>query len=251
VVGAGLSTPAVRALSAGGIMTAFGKNFGVGATFRKVGEADLVAGKVPTNFAGICIDVAGTKAPVFGASDTQVNFQAPAGLSGNVAIKVLVGCGTASEKATNAVSVPVQSATPEFFYFAAGANGRNPIAATDTITNALRASPTLFPGSGITAAKAGSYVTVYATGFGDTDPSYVPGAFPAGAGNAKGPIRVLLGEQELPAANILYAGVTPNSPGLYQLNLLLPTNTASGDLTLVIEIGGIQSPAGAFLTIAP
>jgi uncharacterized protein (TIGR03437 family) len=125
------------------------------------------------------------------------------------------------------------------------------VAATDTITGALLASPTLFPASGIRAAKPGSFVTVYATGFGDTDPSFTPGDFLPGIGRAKGTVRVLLGGTALPAANVLYAGVTPDSPGLYQLNIQLPANTATGDLSLVIEIGGIQSPAGAFLTVAP
>ncbi len=208
-------------------------------------------GKVPTTFAGICVDVAGARAHVFGASDTQVNFQAPAGLSGNVAVKVIVGCGTSNEKATSAISVAAQAASPEFFYFATNANGKNPVAATDSITRALLAAPTLFPGSGITAPKPGSYVTVYATGFGDTEPSFTPGDFPSGIGRAKGVVRVLLNGTPLPAANILYAGVTPNSPGLYQLNIQLPGDTPAGDLSLVIEIGGIQSPAGAFLTVEP
>jgi uncharacterized protein (TIGR03437 family) len=251
VVGAALSVPQVRALSAGGILSAFGKNFGVGATFRKVEISDLVNGKVPTNFAGLCVDISGVRAPIFGASDTQVNFQAPAGLTGSVTVRVLTACGTVNEKATNGVSITAQPASPEFFYFVASASGKNPVAATDAITGALRASPTLFPGSGITAAKPGSYVTVYATGFGDTEPSYVPGDFPPGGGLAKGAVLVLLDGKALPAENVLYAGVTPNSPGLYQLNLLLPEDTATGDLTLIIEIGGIASPAGAFLTVAP
>ncbi len=97
IVGAGLSIPSVKALSTGGIMSAFGRNFGVGATFRKVGTSDLVNGKVPTTFAGICVDLGGRRAPVFGASDTQVNFQVPAGLSGNVVVKIVTGCGTAGE----------------------------------------------------------------------------------------------------------------------------------------------------------
>jgi uncharacterized protein (TIGR03437 family) len=249
IVGAGLSIPSVKALSTGGIMSAFGRNFGVGATFRKVETADLVNGKVPTTFAGVCVDLGGKRAPVFGASNTQVNFQVPAGLSGNVAVRILTACGTANETATNAITVPVQAAAPEFFYFTQSLTGKNPVAATDTITNALRASPTLFPGSGITAPKPNTYVTVYATGFGDTEPSFTPGDFPPAIGRAKGTIRVLLNGTALPAENVLYAGVTPNSPGLYQLNILLPANTPAGDLSLVIEIGGIQSPAGAYLTV--
>ena len=61
---------------------------GAGA-FQKVGSADLVNGKVPTNFRGICVDLSGTRAPVFGASDTQVNFQVPQNVSsGDVMLQV-------------------------------------------------------------------------------------------------------------------------------------------------------------------
>jgi uncharacterized protein (TIGR03437 family) len=46
-------------------------------------------------------------------------------------------------------------------------------------------------------------------------------------------------------------GITPQSPGLYQLNIQLPQSTPAGDLSLVIEIGGVQSPAGAYLSVQP
>jgi uncharacterized protein (TIGR03437 family) len=164
-------------------------------------------------------------------------------------VKIITKCGAAGETATNAITVPAQAAAPEFFYFTQALDGKNPVAATDTITGALRASPNLFPASGITAAKPNSYVTIYATGFGDTDPSFTPGDLPSGVGRAKGAVRVLLNGTPLPADNVLYAGVTPNSPGLYQLNILIPAGTAAGDLSLVIEIGGVQSPAGAYLTV--
>jgi hypothetical protein len=64
-----------------------------------------------------------------------------------------------------------------------------------------------------------------------------------------GVINTVLGGRQLPAANVLYAGVTPGSPGLYQLNILLPEDTPDGDLSLVIEIGGVASPAGAYLSV--
>lgn len=248
--GAGLSVPAVQALSTNGIASLFGKNFGAGSTFRKVGPSDLVAGKVPTNFAGLCVDVSGTRAPVFGASDTQVNFQVPAVNPGvTVTVKVISGCDTPAQVSSNGVTASVQAASPEFFYFANNSDGKNPVAATDSVTGAILASATLFPGSGIVAAKPSQYVTVYGTGFGATNPSFGAGEFFSGSAQAAGTVRVLLNGQALPPANVLYAGATPSSPGLYQVNLLLPDDTPDGDLSLVVEVAGIQSPAAAFLTV--
>jgi uncharacterized protein (TIGR03437 family) len=249
VVGAALSVPAVRAMSVGGIMSAFGKNFGVGPAYRKVGESDLVNGNVPTQFAGICVDISGTRALVFGASDTQVNFQVPALAPGNSQVTVVTGCGTATEKRTNALTVPVQAAAPEFFYFVTSTNGKNPVAAIDSSSGAYLVSPSFFPGASVTPAKPGQMITVFGTGFGDTTPSVTPGTFFAGAAELKGAVRVLLNGEVLPAANILYTGITPASPGLYQLNIKLPEAAPDGDLPLVLEVGGVQSSAGGFIAV--
>jgi uncharacterized protein (TIGR03437 family) len=250
VEGAALSVPAVQALSTGGIATVFGTNFGAGSAFVKVGGGDLVNGQVPSNFQGICVNVGGVAAPIFGASSTQVNFQVPALTStGNQMVQVITGCGTANSLMSAAIPVPAQTATPEFFYFANTANGINPVAATDAISGIGIAAANLFPGSGFAPAYPNEYVTVYGTGFGATNPVVAPGTFPAQLAPAAGTVTVLLGGVAIPSANVLYAGVTPNSPGLYQLNLLIPANTPNGNLPLIIQIGSQQSPAGAYLTV--
>jgi len=249
VEGAALSVPAVQALSTGGIAAIFGANFGASAAYQKVGKGDLVNGQVPLNFQGICVTVGGVSAPVFGASATQVNFQVPSVTAGTAMVQVTTGCGTATSLTSNAVAVPTQAATPEFFYFVPNANGINPVAATDAITGVGIAAANLFPGSGFAPAFPNEYVTVYATGFGATNPAVAPGSFPSQLASATGTVTVTLGGVALPAANVLYAGVTPEDPGLYQLNLLIPPNTPNGNLPLTIQIGGQQSPSGAYLTV--
>jgi uncharacterized protein (TIGR03437 family) len=250
VEGAALSVPAVQALSAGGIASVFGTNFGANAVFQKVGPGDLVNGQVPVNFQGICVNVGGTNAPVFGASSTQVNFQVPAlDSSGSATVQVIAGCGQANPLTSNAVTISTQAATPEFFYFVQNTSGVNPVAATDSLSGAGIAAASLFPGSGFAPAYPNEYVTVYATGFGATNPAVAPGAFPAQLGPLTGQVTVLLGSVALPSANVLYVGVTPGSPGLYQLNLLIPASTPNGDLPLVIQIGSQKSPAGPYLTV--
>lgn len=247
VVGAALSIPAVRALSTGGIASIFGANFGAGAAFQRVGPADLVGGQVPTIFKGICVEVGGTRAPMFGASDNQVNFQVPQTTAGSATVVVIVGCGTSAERRSSAASVTVQAASPEFFYFVTNANGTNPVAATDSVTGGGIAPQGLF--AGFSPARPSQYVTVYATGFGATSPPVTPGTFPENIASVSGAVRVFLNDRELPAANVLYAGVTPQSPGLYQVNLLLPADTPEGNLSLVIQIGNVRSRAGAFLAV--
>jgi uncharacterized protein (TIGR03437 family) len=228
VEGAALSVPPVLALSSGGIASVFGTNFGSGSGFVKVGTSDLVNGQVPTNFQGICVMVGGNSAPIFGASSTQVNFQAPLVTAGAAMVQVITGCGTANALMSNAVSVSTQSATPEFFYFTQTANGINPVAATDAISGVGIAASNLFSGSGFAPAHPNEYLTVYGTGFGATNPAVAPGVFPAQLASATGTVTVLLGGVAIPSANVLYAGVTPGSPGLYQLNLLILAVNDSG-----------------------
>ncbi len=250
VKGAALSSPPVLALSTGGIATVFGSNFAANTAFQSVAAGDLVNGQPPVNFLGVCVLVGGTRAPIFGASGTQVNFQAPVmGPGSSATVQVVTACDTASPLTSNTVSVLAQNATPEFFYFVDNATGINPVAATDSLSGAYLVAASQFPGAGFTPAHPGEYVTIYATGFGATSPSFAPGVFPPQLGQVTGSVSVTLGGTPLPAANILYTGVTPNSPGLYQLNIQIPADAPSGDLPLVITIGGIASPAGAYLTV--
>jgi uncharacterized protein (TIGR03437 family) len=250
ITGAGFSVPAIQALSTGGIGTVKGGNFGVGSTFLLVGASDLVNGQVPVNFHGVCLTIGGVRAFIFGASDTQINFQTPALSAGTTAgVQVISGCDTSSPITSATVNIPIQSATPEFFYFANNANGHNPVAATDSVTGAYLVASSQFPGAGFSAAQQNEYVTAYATGFGATSPSFAPGVFPSAGGNVTANVTVALGGNPLPAANVLYVGVTPGDPGLYQLNIQIPPDAPDGDLSLVITVGGVSSPPGAFLTV--
>ena len=76
-MGAGLSVPAVKAISPNGIISVFGQNFAPAGTLHQVGKGELVNGELPTNVMNICVLVGTTPAPIFALTDTQVNFQAP------------------------------------------------------------------------------------------------------------------------------------------------------------------------------
>jgi uncharacterized protein (TIGR03437 family) len=62
-------------------------------------------------------------------------------------------------------------------------------------------------------------------------------------------VRITVNGKEIPAANILYAGITPLSPGLYQVNIVLPDDLPDGDLPISLTIGAGSTPDGAYLTV--
>ncbi|GEM_PF-788267 len=249
VQGSGFSTPLVVALSTGGIATVKGQNFGAGPSFVSVASSDLVGGKVPTNFRGICVVAGGARAPIFGASDTQINFQSPAFSASSVDVSVISGCDTANSIESNKMTVPVQPATPEFFYATNNSDGHNPVIATDSLTGTLLVASNLFPGAGFLPAHPGQYVTLYGTGFGGTNPPVAPGVFGSTLAPVIADSKVTLNGRDLPAANVQYVGLTPGSPGLYQVNILLPDDTPDGDLSIVLTIGGASSSPGGYLTV--
>lgn len=250
VVGAGLSVPAVKALSSNGIASVFGSNFAVSGTARTVGAADLFNGQLPTKLAGACVLVGGTPAPIFYVQPNQINFQAPQlPASGTVQVQVATACGAAAELRSNAVTVSVQPATPEFFYFVQTASGNNPIAAQDALSGANIGLPGLLPGATFTPAKPNEILTLYATGLGATNPSFAAGQLPTQAAQVTGAVQVTLGSAVLPSANVQYVGVTPGDAGLYQINILIPAATPDGDLPVVISVGGVSSPSGGYISV--
>jgi uncharacterized protein (TIGR03437 family) len=78
-------------------------------------------------------------------------------------------------------------------------------------------------------AVAGETIVVYMTGLGPVS-SPVASGMPAPAANAAD-----CGQDAIPSVGqVLYAGLTPGTVGVYQLNLQLPDNLPSGSFQLSI-----------------
>jgi uncharacterized protein (TIGR03437 family) len=90
-------------------------------------------------------------------------------------------------------------------------------------------------------ATAGDYITLYATGLGQTTPAYpvgqvISGAYPIGDLSQ---VQVLLGTRP---AKVLFAGMT--FAGVFQINVQVPDGIAAGEAPVVLNIG-TQSSAQA------
>jgi uncharacterized protein (TIGR03437 family) len=94
-------------------------------------------------------------------------------------------------------------------------------------------------------ARPSDIVVLYATGLGVTRPRFLNGEVPttAAALEKMADFRVTISGR---AAEILYAGVAPGFPGLYQVNLRMPGEFDT-DPEVRIGFGDVMSPTGVRL----
>src|SRR5262249_2762209 len=127
---------------------------------------------------------------------------------------------------------------------------KNPIAATDAQTFAFIGTPGLLPGVTFTPAKPNEFLTLFMTGLGATNPSFDAGVLPDKAGvTVPQKASVSVDGVTLADGDVLYSGVSPGLAGVYQVNIKVPGNARDGDLPVVVTIGGVSTPAGAFITV--
>ena len=98
-------------------------------------------------------------------------------------------------------------------------------------------------------AVPGSYITVYATGLGATDPSFAAGAVPPSTPLyvTKTPTNASIAGV---AAEVPFAGLAPGFPAVYQLNIKVPTGIPTGYQLILIWNGGGVSQDSLSIPIA-
>lgn len=248
VIGAGLSNPAVKTISLNGIISIFGQDFAPAGTVKLISGADLVDGKLPTNFAGLCVQVGNDRARFFHVFPGQLNVQAPTIADrGPVQVRVIQNCDQPNAVQGNIETVTVAERAPEFFFFKQNADGKNPIAAVNALTGAPIGAPELLAGA--TPAKPGDILALFSTGFGATDPPFQAGVLPDKIAPTTSKVAVTLNGVTLADSDMLYAGVAPGLAGLYQINIRVPANAPDGDLAVAATVAGVSTPAGAFITV--
>ena len=171
-------------------------------------------------------------APLLYVSDGQVNFLVPGDqLDGDVKIRVVREGVTGPE-----ITVTLVDAAPALFQPAAG------YAIAAHVDNSVIA-----PGS---PAQAGEIIVGYACGLGRTQPNPAPGVIPQTAALIQrlSDLKVYLGGTAIDPGSILYAGLTPGSAGLYQINLVLPDDLGT-DPEIRVAIADQSSPAGLKLAV--
>jgi hypothetical protein len=173
----------------------------------------------PTTLGGVGITVNGVSAPIYYVSATQVNFLVPFSATGATAAVVL----TNNAKTSNTVTVPSAATAPAVFTLDSSGIGPGAILHSSSNKPVNSASP----------AKAGETVSIYLTGLGAVSPAVPDGV--AGSSKITSNLTVTIGTAK---ASVTYAGLAPGFPGLYQINLQIPSSLkTTGNIGVLIQAG--------------
>ena len=249
-------TPAVSTISPNSLISVFGQGFAPSGTQELSPRLD-VSGRIAADLGNTCLEIDGRRAPLFAVTPTQINAQVPTNsFQGSVAVEVIRNCGTSSPQSSETVTVAHAPVTPAFFNFTNdNPDGRNPIVALHGGGPGLAGPTGLIPGLQFTPAEPGGVVTIFGTGFGETDPPLAPGEIPAsvllnesGVARLANGVSFTIGGIAVPRDDVFYAGTSPCCAGLYQFVVRVPQGTPRA-ADVVATVRGVSTIRGPYLTI--
>jgi uncharacterized protein (TIGR03437 family) len=207
--------PAGNPISPGEFVTLFGSGL---ASSTKTATPPYPTG----GFNGVTVLINNKPAPIYYVSSTQINALVPYATTGPTATIVVQNNAANS----NTVTVPVAATSPGIYALDQSGAGAGAILHQDySIVNAAK------------PAHAGETLQIFLTGMGAVTPTVADGTAgstnPANLSNANAQATVYVaGEQ----CTVLYNGLAPGFPGLYQINITLPSFfPATGALPLAIS----------------
>ena len=218
-----------QAVSAGSLVSIFGSDLAAG-----LAQADSVP--LSTSIANVSVTFNGIPAPLLFVSATQINAEMPwdvlpAGVTNGVADVVVTRNGVKS----SAVMVQIAASTPGIFSIPPGAG----YAIAINPDGSLAAPDGAIPGYPAHPAKIGDTLVVLATGLGAVDSAIANGAASSDqlrrVVNAPG---VFVASQP---AQLAFAGLSPQFPGVNQLNVVVPSVTPGSALPMQLEVGGVRT----------
>ncbi len=214
-------------LAPGGIVALFGEQLTTG----PVVQNQTVP--LQTSLGGATVFVNGQAAPIYYVSPGQINFLIPYATPAGPAVVRVDRDGLTG----NSVSVNIVPAAPRLLRLGIG---DYPIAVLTDPVITFPLPPT--PGISSRPAVAGVDVLVfYALGMGQTNPPAADGQAAPYAQVA--PSTMMFGQSLLPDSGLTvtpqYAGLSPGSVGLYQVNVLVPALSPKGPaIPVYFDMGG-------------
>src|ERR1039458_5973278 len=195
-------------------------------------------GFVSTNLGGAQVLFDGVQPPMIYAEAGQVSCVVPYEVSGKGSTQVQVSY---QGQVSNSVAMPVSAVVPGVFTVDSSGQGQGAIVNQNGTINSAN-----------NPAAAGSIVSVYATGEGQTNPGGIDGK----PDDSPTPVPVT---QPVTAtvgginAQVQYAGgVSGLVAGVLQVNIVIPQGIAAGgSVPIVFTIGTVSSQANVTLAIGP
>jgi uncharacterized protein (TIGR03437 family) len=220
-------------ISPGEIISVFGTAIGPAAG---VGLQLDSNGKVSTNIGGVQLLVNGFPSPLTFVSSTQINAVVPYEVKGQLSAAVYVRY---LGQTSNVITVQVAATAPGLF--TANRSGTGPAAV-------------IYPNPTLATATRGDIIVLYGTGEGvalDGNAQFVlTGSVTPGTAPFSRPLLMPVVLIDGQPANVIFYGEAPTfTSGLLQLNVQIPQNARSGDLPVVLRIGGVDSQQNVTISV--
>ena len=161
-------------------------------------------------------------------SPGQINLQVPWELQGQTSAQIKV---TIEDTQGPVYTLPLTIASPAFFTYASGS--QHLLAALDSANRLI---------SSTHPAQRGQVVQLYANGLGPVDHQPATGE-PASASPLSHTLTLAEVTIAGQAATVQFSGLAPGFPGLYQVNVEVPSGVPAGTQPVVLKINGVDSPA--------
>ena len=192
-------------------------------------------GRLATTLAATQVTFDGIPAPLLYVSQAQVAAVVPYALSGRINTQIRV---QTSEGTSQPFLRSIAKASPGIFTVDSSGKGQGAISNSTGVPNSPSAP-----------ALPGSFVSIFLTGEGLTDPIDVDGAIAAEAANVREAVSVKIAGRP---ARVLYAGAAPgNVRGFAQLNVIIPPDLEfGGSLPLEVQVGDAFSQESVTIAVA-
>jgi len=189
-----------------------------------------------TSLSGASLTFNGTAAPILYASATQITAVVPYEVTGATAQVV----ATYQAQISSAFSVPVAAAAPSLF--TRNQTGAGQAAAVNDLDGTLNTAAN--------PVKIGGYISLFATGEGQTTPAGVDGQLGGTTPtHPNGNVTVTVGG--LPATVQYEGGISGEVAGIMQMNVLVPGGVAPGGyVPVVLQSGTATSNQGTWIAVA-
>jgi uncharacterized protein (TIGR03437 family) len=226
----------INAIQAGEWVSIFGSNLASGTAVWK--------GDFPTMLGGTSVQINGKAAYLSFVSPTQINLQAPDDPGGGaVSVTVTTAAGTAHSTVS---LIPYSPSFPllDSRHIAAiiVRSDRSGAYANGTY-DILGPTGNCF-GYRTVAARPGDVVEIFGVGFGPTTP-FVPAGKPfSGAAPIMGVFSLTI--NKIPVKPTF---VGMSSPGLYQINVVIPPGIGAGDVSIVATVGGASTQGNLLFSL--
>jgi uncharacterized protein (TIGR03437 family) len=218
-----------QAVSAGSLVSIFGSELAAG-----LAQADSVP--LSTSLTNVSVTFNGVPAPLLFVSSGQINAQVPWNVLGDGvstgAVDVVV---TRAGARSGAATVNIGPSNPGLFSIQPGAGYAIAINADGSIA----APEGAIPGFPTHPAKIGDALVLLATGLGAVDATIANGA--ASLDRLRTAVirpGVFVGGH---SAQVLFAGLTPQFPGVNQLNVIVPETSVGASIPIQLEVSGTRT----------